>query len=132
MPATMSVSIKTPLDTALLTGILKALVGSTKRKRIGAHNAIAIIMPRYVGLTDVPLYAPRVSASTSFTNRQSAIELFHYNLLPFATMSDYEDEMDVDAPPVKESVMFSSDNTNTKGKRSAANLPVEAEDSLPW
>jgi replication factor C subunit 3/5 len=46
-------------------------------------------------------------------------------------MSDYEDEMDVDAPadaPVK----FTSDNTNAKGKRSAANLPVEAEDSLPW
>lgn len=47
-------------------------------------------------------------------------------------MSDYEDEMDVDAPPVKDSIMFNSDNTNTKGKRSAANLPVEAEDSLPW
>ena len=48
-------------------------------------------------------------------------------------MSDYDDdEMDVDAPPVKESVMFNSDNTNAKGKRSAANLPVEAEDSLPW
>jgi replication factor C subunit 3/5 len=47
-------------------------------------------------------------------------------------MSDFEDEMDVDAPPVKESVLFSSDNTNSKGKRSAANLPVEAEDSLPW
>ena len=47
-------------------------------------------------------------------------------------MSDYEDEMDVDDAPTKESVMFSSDNTNAKGKRSAANLPVEAEDSLPW
>lgn len=47
-------------------------------------------------------------------------------------MSDYEDEMDVDAPPAKESILFSSDNTNAKGKRSAANLPVEAEDSLPW
>ncbi|MCJ1304079.1 hypothetical protein MMC08_006891 [Hypocenomyce scalaris] len=47
-------------------------------------------------------------------------------------MSDYEDEMDVDAPSVKESIMFSSDNTNSKGKRGAANLPVEAEDSLPW
>ncbi len=46
-------------------------------------------------------------------------------------MSDYEDEMDIDAPPVKESVMFTSNNT-AKGKRSAANLPVEAEDSLPW
>ena len=49
-------------------------------------------------------------------------------------MSDYEDDMDVDvdAPPVKDSIMFNSDNTNAKGKRSAANLPVEAEDSLPW
>ncbi|SLM39647.1 dna replication factor c subunit [Lasallia pustulata] len=47
-------------------------------------------------------------------------------------MSDYEDEMDVDAPPLKDSIVFNSDNTNTKGKRSAANLPVEAEDSLPW
>ncbi|KAL8962198.1 MAG: hypothetical protein Q9193_001366 [Seirophora villosa] len=48
-------------------------------------------------------------------------------------MSDYEDDMDVDFPPAKkESIIFSSDNTNAKGKRSAANLPVEAEDSLPW
>lgn len=47
-------------------------------------------------------------------------------------MSDYEDDMDVDAPVARDSVMFSSDNTNSKGKRSAANLPVEAEDSLPW
>ncbi|KXJ96334.1 P-loop containing nucleoside triphosphate hydrolase protein [Microdochium bolleyi] len=45
-------------------------------------------------------------------------------------MSDYEDEMDVDAPPSKD-ITFSSDNT-AKGKRSAANLPVEAEDTLPW
>lgn len=47
-------------------------------------------------------------------------------------MSDYGNEMDLDDAPIKESVMFSSDNTNAKGKRSAANLPVEAEDSLPW
>lgn len=46
-------------------------------------------------------------------------------------MSDYEDEMDVDAPAQK-SALFSSDNTGAKGKRSAANLPVEAEDTLPW
>ncbi|KAI3323984.1 P-loop containing nucleoside triphosphate hydrolase protein [Xylariaceae sp. AK1471] len=45
-------------------------------------------------------------------------------------MSDYEDEMDVDGPPSND-IVFSSDNT-AKGKRSAANLPVEAEDSLPW
>lgn len=43
-------------------------------------------------------------------------------------MSDYEDEMDVD----KDAVQFSSDNQNAKGKRIAADLPVEAEDNLPW
>ncbi|KAF3765702.1 P-loop containing nucleoside triphosphate hydrolase protein [Cryphonectria parasitica EP155] len=46
-------------------------------------------------------------------------------------MSDYEDEMDVDVPAPSKDITFSSDNT-AKGKRSAANLPVEAEDSLPW
>ena len=46
-------------------------------------------------------------------------------------MSDYEDEMEVDAPAQK-SALFNSDNTGAKGKRSAANLPVEAEDTLPW
>lgn len=45
-------------------------------------------------------------------------------------MSDYEDEMDVDAPVVDDSITFGGDSK--KGKRSAANLPVEAEDSLPW
>ncbi|KAH0545025.1 hypothetical protein GP486_008478 [Trichoglossum hirsutum] len=47
-------------------------------------------------------------------------------------MSDVEDDMDIDEPVVKSSVLFGSDDTNVKGKRSAANLPVEAEDSLPW
>lgn len=47
-------------------------------------------------------------------------------------MSDYEDEMDVDDPVRANHILFNSDNTNSKGKRSAANLPVEAEDSLPW
>ncbi len=45
-------------------------------------------------------------------------------------MSDFEDEMDIDVRP-SDDIKFSSDNT-AKGKRSAANLPVEAEDSLPW
>lgn len=45
-------------------------------------------------------------------------------------MSDIEGEMDIDVP-VSKDVTFSSDNA-TKGKRSKANLPVEAEDSLPW
>ena len=47
-------------------------------------------------------------------------------------MSDFEDEMDVDVPPIRDTITFHSDNVNAKGKRSAANLPVEAEDSLPW
>ncbi|KAK0634268.1 DNA replication factor C-like protein [Bombardia bombarda] len=46
-------------------------------------------------------------------------------------MSDFEDEMDIDAPPAKD-ITFSSGDNAAKGKRSAANLPVEAEDSLPW
>ncbi|KAI9924326.1 hypothetical protein MW887_007276 [Aspergillus wentii] len=45
-------------------------------------------------------------------------------------MSDYEDEMDVDAP--KDAVQFSSDNANGKAKRTAADLPVGAQDNLPW
>jgi replication factor C subunit 3/5 len=45
-------------------------------------------------------------------------------------MSDFEDEMDVDAPVADTSITFGADTK--KGKRSAANLPVEAEDSLPW
>ena len=45
-------------------------------------------------------------------------------------MSDFEDEMDVDAVAPSKDVIFSSEAT--KGKRSTANLPVEAEDSLPW
>ncbi|KAF2841663.1 P-loop containing nucleoside triphosphate hydrolase protein [Patellaria atrata CBS 101060] len=48
-------------------------------------------------------------------------------------MSDYEvDEMEVDGPGTKDEIQFSSNNVNNKGKRSAANLPVEAEDTLPW
>jgi replication factor C subunit 3/5 len=47
-------------------------------------------------------------------------------------MSDFEDDMDVDAPPPYHSIKFSSDNTTAKGKRIVADLPVEAEDNLPW
>lgn len=46
-------------------------------------------------------------------------------------MSDFEDEMDVDAPS-KGALQFSSDNTAGKSKRTAADLPVEAQDNLPW
>ncbi|CAK7272207.1 Subunit of heteropentameric Replication factor C (RF-C) [Sporothrix epigloea] len=46
-------------------------------------------------------------------------------------MSDHEDSMDVDPPAGADRVLFSAEGS--KGKRStAANLPVEAEDSLPW
>ncbi|CEF88237.1 hypothetical protein SNK03_012058 [Fusarium graminearum] len=44
-------------------------------------------------------------------------------------MSDI-DEMDVDVSAPSKDVTFSSEAK--QGKRSAANLPVEAEDSLPW
>ncbi|KAJ5907262.1 Replication factor C subunit 3 [Penicillium subrubescens] len=44
-------------------------------------------------------------------------------------MSDYEDEMDVDAPP--KDVQFSSENASGK-KRTAADLPIQAQDNLPW
>ncbi|TGO14314.1 hypothetical protein BTUL_0055g00640 [Botrytis tulipae] len=48
-------------------------------------------------------------------------------------MSDYEDDMEIDvAPNASDSMIFGADATTSKGKRSAANLPVEAEDSLPW
>lgn len=65
-------------------------------------------------------------------------------------MSDFEDDMDVDVPPSYQSIQlssdnvaakvpppyqsiqFSSDNVAAKGKRIMADLPVEAEDKLPW
>ncbi|KAH9828318.1 Replication factor C C-terminal domain [Teratosphaeria destructans] len=47
-------------------------------------------------------------------------------------MSDYEDDVDMlDAPKPTSDITFSS-GADTKGKRSAANLPIEAEDNLPW
>lgn len=50
-----------------------------------------------------------------------------------ATMSDFEDEMDLDVTKSKDkSIQFSSDNTALKGKRIVADLPIEAEDNLPW
>ncbi|KAG9257736.1 P-loop containing nucleoside triphosphate hydrolase protein [Emericellopsis atlantica] len=45
-------------------------------------------------------------------------------------MSDYEDEMDVDSTAPSHDIAFSS--AAKQGKRSAANLPIEAEDNLPW
>ena len=46
-------------------------------------------------------------------------------------MSDFEDEMDVDSAPAQnKDIVFSAEAS--KGKRSTANLPVEAEDTLPW
>lgn len=48
-------------------------------------------------------------------------------------MSDYEDnDMDIDGAKPSADIVFSSTNANSKGKRSAANLPIEAEDNLPW
>ena len=47
-------------------------------------------------------------------------------------MSDYEDDMDIDEGAPKSSIQFSSENTTTRGKRIVADLPIEAEDNLPW
>ncbi|EFE37843.1 hypothetical protein TRV_07502 [Trichophyton verrucosum HKI 0517] len=47
-------------------------------------------------------------------------------------MSDYEDDMDVDAPPARDTAAFTADPTDVKGKRIVADLPVEAGDNLPW
>ncbi|KDB20034.1 hypothetical protein H109_08002 [Trichophyton interdigitale MR816] len=47
-------------------------------------------------------------------------------------MSDYEDDMDVDAPPARDTAAFTADLTDVKGKRIVADLPVEAGDNLPW
>lgn len=81
-----------------------------------------------------PLYAPMLDASSYntvvlgssffFIARITALIFLHCS-----RMSDYEDDMDVDAPA---SVQFSSHNTDAKAKRPVADLPVEAEDNLPW
>lgn len=48
-------------------------------------------------------------------------------------MSDYEDDMDVDVSVTRDkSIQFSSDATAGKQKRIVADLPLEAEDNLPW
>ncbi|RKU41455.1 hypothetical protein DL546_002496 [Coniochaeta pulveracea] len=62
----------------------------------------------------------QITSSTSSSTTKARI----------GTMSDFEDEMDIDVPLTKD-VKFST-GSGEKGKRSAANLPVEAEDSLPW
>ena len=46
-------------------------------------------------------------------------------------MSEDEDNMDVDGPEFKGSIEFSS-GTVTKGKRIVADLPIGADDHLPW
>jgi len=72
---------------------------------------------------------------TSSTRRTTRLcDQDHYNTQTEAdTMSDYEDDIDMeDAPRATSEVLFSAANTDSKGKRSAANLPVEAEDTLPW
>lgn len=46
-------------------------------------------------------------------------------------MSDYDDDVDMDST-AQTAMKFSSDNTNAKGKKIVADLPVGAEDNLPW
>jgi replication factor C subunit 3/5 len=44
-------------------------------------------------------------------------------------MSDYDDDVDMDST-AQAAMKFSSDNT--KGKKIVADLPIGAEDNLPW
>ncbi|KUL85174.1 hypothetical protein ZTR_06245 [Talaromyces verruculosus] len=46
-------------------------------------------------------------------------------------MSDHDDDVDMDSTS-QSAMKFSSDNTNAKGKKIVADLPVGAEDNLPW
>lgn len=49
-------------------------------------------------------------------------------------MADSDSDVPMDDAPSKAApdITFSSNAASNKGKRSAANLPVEAEDNLPW
>lgn len=67
------------------------------------------------------LYARNASSSTFRDLRDT--------LSTHTIMSDFEDAMDVDAP--SKEVQFGSDNASGK-KRMAADLPVAAQDNLPW
>lgn len=71
-----------------------------------------------------PLYAWNASSFTSLHFSR----LYPSLLSRLLIMSDYEEEMDVDAPS---KVQFTSENASGK-KRTAADLPVEAQDNLPW
>ena len=52
---------------------------------------------------------------------------------PLRVMSDFEDDgMDIDAPAGQHDIQFSSSNADRKGKRTVADLPIEAGDTLPW
>ena len=68
--------------------------------------------------------------NSSISNHKNVYDPAH----PIAIMSDIDEDMDGETLPsrAKNDVTFSSATTSTKGKRSAANLPIGAEDSLPW
>ena len=71
--------------------------------------------------------APRASSPASERRHETIV-----SSTVAGTMSDVEDEMDVDGGAGTDEVVFTADNANKKGKRTAANLPIEAEDNLPW
>jgi hypothetical protein len=92
----------------------------------------AITTERERGLASTQTRSPKIASTRGpVVSSSSSSKQTLYTTNP-AKMSDFEDDMEIDAPVARDTVMFNSDNTNSKGKRSAANLPVEAEDSLPW
>lgn len=44
----------------------------------------------------------------------------------------YFHQMDVDVPAPKSAIQFNSDSASKGAKRPTADLPVEAQDNLPW
>jgi len=84
-----------------------------------------------VALPRAPLdFPPRASLRVERVELHftSLSRLYPSLLSRLLIMSDYEEEMDVDAPS---KVQFTSENASGK-KRTAADLPVEAQDNLPW
>ncbi|EED24569.1 DNA replication factor C subunit Rfc3, putative [Talaromyces stipitatus ATCC 10500] len=47
-------------------------------------------------------------------------------------MSDYDDDVEMGSTAQSSAMKFSSDNTTSKGKKIVADLPIGAEDNLPW
>ena len=90
---------------------------------------------RRAGRRAITTLAPEIVLILVRFKRSFEVSVFNWSTYPVhlhqpITMSDFEDDMDIDERPAKDTAI--TFGAETKGKRSAANLPVEAEDTLPW